>query len=98
MSLKKKLFIHGGSSLISLNLIKLYLEEFDEFHIFCRNINKTKKILHSINNNKFFFYENNLLNLDETLKDINKLPNDFSGIFWITGLTETKKERMIHLH
>ena len=43
MSIKKKLFIYGDSSLISLNLIKLYLEEFDEFHIFCRNINKTKK-------------------------------------------------------
>lgn len=95
MSIKKKLFIHGGSSLISMNLIKLYLEEFDEFHIFCRNINKTKKILHTINNDKFFFYENNLLNLDETLKDINKLPNDFLGIFWITGSTGDPEKEQI---
>ena len=40
--MKKKLFIHGGSSLISKYFLNNYLDEYDEFHIFCRDEIKTR--------------------------------------------------------
>ena len=45
MKIYKKIFIHGGSSLISKFLIEKFKNDFDELYIFCRNINKTKNIL-----------------------------------------------------
>ena len=86
---KKKLFVHGGSSLISKYLIEKFSVEFDEIHIFCRNKSKAESIINIDNfkNLSFFFYENELENLDQTLKDIDKLPNDLSGVLWITGYT-----------
>ena len=87
MSKRKKLFVHGGSSLLSKYLIKEFYIDFDEIHIFCRNIKKTRLILEIDQSNikKFFFYENNLENIDQTISDINKLPDDLSGILWTTG-------------
>ena len=89
MSDKKKLFIHGGSSLISKYLIKEFQNEFDELYVFCRNIEKTKLILEcdTFHNKKFYFFENDLNDLDLTLNDIEKLPNDLSGVLWVTGYT-----------
>ena len=86
---KKKLFIHGGSSLISKYLIKEFQNEFDELYVFCRNTEKTKLILEceTFHNKKFYFFENDLNDLDLTLNDIEKLPNDLSGILWVTGYT-----------
>ncbi len=87
--IKKKLFVHGGSSLISKHLIKKFLNEFNEIHIFCRDKKKTQSILNYENNQeqKFFFYENCLENLNQTLDDIDKLPQDLSGVLWISGYT-----------
>ena len=54
---KKKLFVHGGSSLISKYLIEKFSVEFDEIHIFCRNKSKAESII-NIDNFKslsFFF-------------------------------------------
>ena len=89
MSDKKKLFIHGGSSLISKYLIKEFQNEFDELYVFCRNTEKTKLILEcdTFHNKKFYFFENDLNDLDLTLNDIEKLPNDLSGVLWVTGYT-----------
>jgi len=87
MQTKRKVFIHGGSSLISVNLVRLYIDEFDEFHIFSRNISRTKEMFNSFPKEKFNYYENNLLNINQTLKDIDNLPNDLSAVFWITGTT-----------
>ena len=64
-------------------------------HIFCRDKNKTKANLDcdSYENKKFYFYENELNNLEQTLKHIEDLPNDFKGVFWITGYTgDSQKE------
>ncbi len=85
----KKFFIHGGSSLISKFLIEKFKDEFDELYIFCRNIDKTKEIIDFKNHKekKFFFFENDLEDIEMTLKDINRLPNDLSGVFWVTGVT-----------
>ena len=87
MHSKKKMFIHGGSSLISLNLINLFIDEFDEFYIFSRNTPKTREMLSPFDEKKFNFYENDLLDLNQTLKDIENLPDDLSAVFWITGST-----------
>ena len=93
--MNKKIFIHGGSSLISKFLIKKFKNETSEFYIFCRNIKKTKSIIgeENLKESKFYFFENNLENLEETFEDLNKIPYDFDGIFWITGSTgDAQKE------
>ena len=91
---KRKLFIHGGSSLISKYLIQEFQDEFDEFYIFCRKKEKTKSILEveRFDNKKFFFFENDLNDLSLTLNHIDKLPSDLSGILWITGYTGNPNE------
>ena len=85
----KKFFIHGGSSLISKSLIEKFKDDFDELYIFCRNIDKTKEIIDFKNHKekKIFFFENDLEDIETTLNDINKLPSDLSGVFWVTGVT-----------
>ena len=85
----KKFFIHGGSSLISKFLIEQFKDDFDELYVFCRNTDKTKAILNieDYQNKKFFFFQNDLEDLEMTLHDINKLPNDLDGVFWVTGVT-----------
>ena len=93
--MSKKIFIHGGSSLISKFLIKKFKHETSEFYIFCRDIKKTKSIIgnENLTESKFYFFENNLENLEETFEDLNKIPYDFDGIFWITGSTgDAQKE------
>jgi short-subunit dehydrogenase len=85
----KKFFLHGGSSLISKFLIEKFKDDFDEMYIFSRNTEKTKEIIdfNNYKEKKFFFFENDLEDIEMTLKDINKLPNDLSGVFWVTGVT-----------
>ena len=94
--MSKKIFIHGGSSLISKFLIKKFINETSEFYIFCRNIKKTKSIIgeENLKVSKFYFFENNLENLEETFLDLNKTPDDFDGIFWVTGFTGDAQEEL----
>ena len=94
--MSKKIFIHGGSSLISKFLIKKFKNENNKFYIFCRNIKKTKSIIgeENLKGSKFYFFENNLENLEETFLDLNKTPDDFDGIFWVTGFTGDAKEEL----
>ena len=40
----KNIIFYGGTSEISLNLIKLYVNEAEKITIFCRNSNKFKEI------------------------------------------------------
>ena len=89
MYTSKKFFLHGGSSLISKFLIEKFQDDFDELYIFCRDIQKTKNIIEikKYSNKNFFFFENNLENIEQTIQDLNKLPDDLSGIFWISGIT-----------
>ena len=58
MNYKKKLFIHGGSSLISKYGLKKLINDFDQFYIFCRNIEKSKLNPDSDNfkDKEFFFF------------------------------------------
>ena len=96
--MRKKLFIHGGSSLLSKYLIKKFSSEYDDFYIFCRNIEKAKQIIDFESYTKeknFYFFSNDLNNLDETLKDIEKLPSDLSGIIWVTGSTGSPDQEFL---
>ncbi len=95
----KKILLHGGSSLISKYLIRDLMKDYDEFYIFCRNVEKTKIILNlDIPTDKnFFYFENNLEQLDKTLSDIDKLPNDLDGIIWVTGYTGNPKLELSNL-
>ena len=96
--MRKKLFIHGGSSLLSKYLMKKFSSEFDDFYIFCRNIEKSKKIIgvDSYSKEKIFhFFSNDLNNLEETLKDIEKLPSDLKGIIWVTGSTGSPDQEFL---
>ncbi len=97
--MSKKIFIHGGSSLISKFLIKKFKNETSEFYIFCRDIKKTKLIIgdENLTESKFYFFENNLENLEETLLDLNKIPDDFDGIFWVTGFTGDAQEELKYI-
>ena len=95
--MKKKLFIHGGSSLISKCFLDNCIDEYDEFHIFCRDDVKTRLVLnidsYKDKEKKFILYSNDLNNFTKTIEDIHKLPNDLSGVFWVTGFTgDVKKE------
>ena len=94
--MSKKIFIHGGSSLISKFLIKKFKHETSEFYIFCRDIKKTKSIIgnENLKESKFYFFENNLENLEDTFADLNKTPDDFDGIFWVTGFTGDSQEEL----
>ena len=96
--MRKKLFIHGGSSLLSKYLIKKFSSEYDDFYIFCRNIEKAKQIIDFETYTKdknFYFFSNDLNNLDETLKDIEKLPSDLGGIIWVTGSTGSPDQEFL---
>ena len=70
--MNKKILIYGGSSLISLELIKIYNNEEYEFIIFCRNKNKFIERLKELDLsiNKFTIYESDLIELEKNLKII----------------------------
>lgn len=89
MTIKRKFFLHGGSSLISKFLIEKFKDDFDELYIFCRNIKKTQNILQieKYLDKKFIFQENDLNNMEKTIEDLGNLPDDLSGVFWVTGIT-----------
>ena len=80
-----KIIIHGGSSDITKNLLQHLENEYDEFHIFCRNVRFLKNDINY--DKKYFFYENDLNNFDKTKEDLEKLPNDLKSIFWASGYT-----------
>ncbi len=88
----KKIVIFGGTSEISLELLKLYSNETEKFIIFCRN---EKNFLKKIREKNYFIYtenkteifETDLYNLDDNLKIVQSLESDISGIFWIAGYT-----------
>lgn len=88
----KKIVIFGGTSEISLELLKLYSNETKKFIIFCRNKKKFIKFMEEKNYNtslkdKIKIFETNLYNLDDNLKIVQDFENDISGIFWIAGYT-----------
>ena len=85
----KRILIYGGSSLISIELIKIYFDKNYEFVIFCRSkenfISRIAKL--DLDIKKFIIYETNLIDLDKNLKIISELKNSLKGIIWVAGET-----------
>ena len=98
----KKIVIFGGTSEISLELLKLYSNETEKFIIFCRNEKKFLKLIGEKNYSSYIkdkteIFETDLYDLDENLKIIQNFENDISGIFWIAGYTGDGIEEYIKI-
>ena len=88
----KKIVIFGGTSEISLELLKLYSSETEKFIIFCRDKKKflemEKEKNYPINDkDKIEIFETDLYDLDYNLKIVQNFKNEVSGVFWIAGYT-----------
>ena len=85
----KKILIYGGTSLISLELIKIYLKYNYEFIIFTRNKDNFKSRVRKfgLDEKKFELFEVDLSNLEENLKLISGIKKNIQGILWIAGET-----------
>ena len=90
----KHVIIYGGSSLISKEVLKILLNEFNHFSIFCRNKNSVEKYINEIKieNTKIDIYEADLIDLEKNLSIVDKLKNDLSGLIWIAGSTGNPDE------
>ena len=82
----KKILIYGGSSLISVELIRLLYNQIDKFVIFCRNKNKFIEEMSDLNFeiSKFDIKEVDLENLKQNI-EITESINTLHGIYWISG-------------
>ena len=88
----KKIVIFGGTSEISLELLKLYSSETEKFIIFCRDKKKflemEKEKNYPINDkDKIEIFETDLYDLDYNLRIVQNFKNEVSGVFWIAGYT-----------
>ena len=92
----KKILIYGGSSFISIELLKLLYVKTDKFIIFCRNKESFKNQVLKLNFNleKFEINQVDLENLQENFKLIEKA-NNIHGIFWVSGSTGDAKIEML---
>ena len=84
----KKILIYGGTSLLSLELIKIYLKQSYEFIVFTRDEENFKSRVRKLglDEKKFEIYEADLSNLEENFKFISGIKN-IQGILWIAGET-----------
>ena len=84
----KKIVIYGGSSLISIELIKILNMRTDKFFIFCRNkdtfINQIQQL--NIDENKFNIFQIELENLKDNLDNVATIDN-INELYWVAGYT-----------
>ena len=85
----KKILIYGGTSLLSLELIKIYLKQSYEFIVFTRDKENFKSRVRKLglDEKKFELYEVDLSNLEENFKLISGIKKNIQGILWIAGET-----------
>ena len=85
----KKILIYGGTSLLSLELIKIYLKQSYEFIVFTRDEENFKSRVRKLglDEKKFELYEVDLSNLEENFKLISGIKKNIQGILWIAGET-----------
>jgi short-subunit dehydrogenase len=87
----KNIIIYGGTSLISIELIKKFNLETDTFFIVGRNKKKFNKVSQVLSNDilcKINFYELDILNITQNIDFINKLEtNSIDGVFFLIGET-----------
>lgn len=93
----KKVLIYGGSSLISIELIKILYQEIDKFVVFCRNKDLFSKKMADLefDNNKFDTREVDLENLKENLEMADTIDN-LQGIYWIAGYNGDTEEEFLN--
>ena len=93
----KHLIIHGGSSEISKELMKLFKNEFNEFTIFCRNKKKVDEYIDEIKNEsiRINIVEIDILNIEKNYLYIEKIKNNISGIIWISGATGNAEQEFL---
>tara|TARA_Y100000591_G_scaffold222727_1_gene194090 strand:- start:1801 stop:2526 length:726 start_codon:yes stop_codon:yes gene_type:complete len=87
----KKIIIYGGTSLLSIEFIRKFSNEVDEFTVISRNKKKFEEKI-SINKEtlkpKIKSYQIDLLDLENNLKFSNELDNNtYDGIFFVMGET-----------
>lgn len=84
----KNILIYGGTSLISIELIKILDTSTNKFFIFCRNkdlfVNQIKQL--NFDESKFNIFQTELENLKDNLNNIEAIDN-INGIYWIAGYT-----------
>ena len=96
----KKIIIYGGTSLISIQLINLYINELDEITVFVRDKKKFlylfKKYINrsDINIKKIIIIEVDIVDLKNNLKIMENLNNNYyDGLVFLVGSTgDPKKE------
>ena len=94
----KHLIIHGGSSEISRELIKLLKNEFGEFTIFCRNKEKVDGYINEFKNENLIvnIIEIDLLDIEKNYLYIEKIKNTISGIIWVSGATGNVESEIVN--
>ena len=87
--MNKKVLIYGGSSLISLELIKLFWNENYDFIIFCRNqelfLKKIKEF--KLNLDRFQIFEVDLIQIEKNIEIIENFEHSINGVLWVAGET-----------
>tara|TARA_B100000700_G_scaffold243273_1_gene271088 strand:+ start:1759 stop:2484 length:726 start_codon:yes stop_codon:yes gene_type:complete len=87
--MSKKILIYGGSSLISKELINIFVKENYSFVIFCRKAEVFFNNISSLNieKNKFDVFEADLLDLQKNFELISKIEKKLEGVIWVAGFT-----------
>ena len=87
----KRIIIYGGTSLLSIEFIKKYKHEINEFIVVTRNKEKLEKKISKFKDstkNKIKIHKIDLLNLENNLAFTNSLEkNSLDGIFFVMGET-----------
>lgn len=87
----KSIIIYGGTSLLSIEFMKKYNDEIDEFIVICRDKKKLEKkilIYGEKLKNKIIIHQIDLLDLENNLAFSNSLENhSLDGLFFVMGET-----------
>ena len=96
----ENILIYGGSSLISLELIKKIQNNCKKIIIFCRSkknfIDQIK--IEGLSFKNFDIYEVDLIDLKKNLYYISKINIKLDGIFWVAGFTGNAKKEYLNLN
>ena len=87
----KKIIVYGGTSLLSIEFIKKFDKEIDEFIVISRNLNKNKEkiiLFDAKLRKKIKLHQIDILDLDQNLSFSNSITdNSLEGIFFVMGET-----------
>lgn len=94
----KKIIIYGGTSLISIELIKILNIRTDKFFVIVRDNKKFEKICQKLNQDilkKIETYQLNILDIKQNIDLINRFePETIDGVFFLIGETGDPETEM----